>query len=54
MTPLHIALLLSFLSALLFALSHFTYVAGTFTTIGAAAVATFHFFTRDSLEGATA
>lgn len=54
MTPLHIALILSFLSALLFALSQFTYVAGTFTTIGAAAVGTWHYFTRDKLEGEAA
>jgi len=47
MTPLHIAFLLAFLSALLFALSQFTYVAGTFTTIGAAVVGTYHYFLRD-------
>lgn len=55
MTPLHIAFILAFLSAILFALSQFTYVAGTFSTIGAAAMGTYHFFMKDDdkLEGAT-
>mgnify|MGYP000474489117 CR=1 FL=1 len=54
MTPLHIALILSFLSALIFALSQFLYATGTLTTVGAALVGTYHYFTKDSLEDATA
>jgi len=56
MTPLHIAAALALLSALLFALSQFAYTAGTFSTLAAAAVGTYHFFmkTDDKLEDSTA
>lgn len=50
---LYISIALALLSAFIFALSQMLYTAGTFTTIGAAVVATFHFFTKDSLEDNT-
>jgi len=55
MTSLHIALVMAFLSALLFALSQFTYVVGTFSTIGAAIAGTYYYFVKDDdkLEGST-
>ena len=55
MTPLHIAFILALLSAIIFALSQLLYTAGTFTTIGAALVGTYHFFMKDTdkLEGVT-
>jgi len=56
MTPLHIAVALALLSALIFALSQFLYATGTFTTLAAAATATYHFFMKDNnkLEDAIA
>ena len=53
MSPLYIAYALALLSALIFALSQFLYATGTLTTVGAALVGTYHYFTKDKLEDKT-
>lgn len=51
MHPLALAAALALLAALIFALSQFLYASGTVATLAAAAVGTYHFFTKDKLEG---